>query len=286
MSDSEDTLGGVPLVEAVSDSGTPPPQSANKRKRSEEDANPTSKRAGKKQKQKQTKKPKDVDNDALDTDLGINHAIAHMDSKLLADHLAQRTKRFQPSLSSVEAEDLQIPDQAIKDTINFTKSRATENLADYVELYAAPRRKKRKGPRLSEASQLKGCPHTLVVAAAGLRAADLTRALRRFQTKECMVAKLFAKHIKMKEAVETVQSARLGIGIGTPQRIIDLLDNGALKANLLERIVIDASHIDQKKRGVLDMKETQGPLVQLLARKEFMNRYGIDGEQKIELLFY
>lgn len=65
----------------------------------------------------------------------------------------------------------------------------------------------------------------------------------------------------------------------------DLLLIGALSATHLERIVVDASHIDQKKRGVLDMKELQVPLVQLLARKDLKERYG-SGEGKVELLFY
>ena len=47
-----------------------------------------------------------------------------------------------------------------------------------------------------------------------------------YQTKECMVAKLFAKHIKLTEAIETVSKSRIGIGVGTPQRIIDLLEDG------------------------------------------------------------
>ena len=36
--------------------------------------------------------------------------------------------------------------------------------------------------------------------------------------------------------------------------------------------VIDASHIDVKKRGMLDMKETLVPLVELLTRKELRER--------------
>ena len=79
----------------------------------------------------------------------------------------------------------------------------------------------------------KGHPHTIIVAAAGLRAADLTRALRQFQTKESMVAKLFAKHIKLKEAVETAKKTRMGIGVGTPQRIMDLLEDGKFENLLL-----------------------------------------------------
>ncbi len=53
----------------------------------------------------------------------------------------------------------------------------------------------------------------------------------------------------------------------------------------LKRIVVDASHIDQKKRGVMDMKETMVPLVKWLARKEFKERY-TEEENPIDLLFY
>ena len=50
----------------------------------------------------------------------------------------------------------------------------------------------------------------------------------------------------------------------------------------MERIVVDASHIDQKKRGIMDMKETQVPLVQLLARKDIKKATG----GKVDLLFF
>ena len=86
------------------------------------------------------------------------------------------------------------------------------------------RRKKKQN--LSNGSPDKGSPHTLVVAGAGIRAADITRLLRKFQSKDALVAKLFAKHIKLKEATEMVKTNRINIGVGTPQRIIDLLENG------------------------------------------------------------
>jgi len=49
--------------------------------------------------------------------------------------------------------------------------------------------------------------------------------------------------------------------------------------------VIDTSHIDQKKRGILDMKESQLPLVKLLSREGLKERYVL-GEGRIELLFF
>jgi protein CMS1 len=60
---------------------------------------------------------------------------------------------------------------------------------------------------------------------------------------------------------------------------------GALQIDRLERIVVDASHIDQKKRGILDMKETQVPLVVWLGQQEFRERYAAKSGG-IQLLFY
>lgn len=279
MSDLRDDEGGVPLVEGFSEPETGTTSSA-KRKR-DDDPKTESKRAAKR---KKTKKPRDVDDETLDVALGVNHAIAHMDSRLLADHIAQRTKRFRPELSLVEADDCYLPERAILDTSTWQKTRTADELPAFLEHFAGSRRKK-KGRKLADASAENGSPHTLVVASAGLRAADLTRALRKFRTKDAMVAKLFAKHIKLKEAIETVKMTRINIGVGTPQRLIDLLEDGALSIEHLERVVVDASHIDQKKRGILDMKETQTPLVQLLSRVQLKERYG-PGEKRVELLFF
>lgn len=62
-------------------------------------------------------------------------------------------------------------------------------------------------------------------------------------------------------------------------------NSGALQVDRLERIVVDASHIDQKKRGILEMKETQVPLTVWLGQKQFRERYGAQKEG-IQLLFY
>ncbi len=92
-----------------------------------------------------------------------------------------------------------------------------------------------------------------------------------------------------------LQSRRTGIAVGTPARLIDLLEQGALSVAHLQRLVVDASHLDQKKRGVLDMKDTVLPVVRWLARPEFKARYrtGIaDVEEKegsakpLSILFY
>lgn len=126
--------------------------------------------------------------------------------------------------------------------------------------------------------------------------------VRKLQTKDATVAKLFAKHIKLQDSVKFLKTTRTGIAVGTPTRLKDLMDDGlslipsledfstdenlgALAVDRLERIVIDASHIDVKKRGILEMKETQVPLIFWLGQSVFKERYAAD-KNGIQLLFY
>ncbi|KAN0072161.1 U3-containing 90S pre-ribosomal complex subunit domain containing protein [Elaphomyces granulatus] len=208
-----------------------------------------------------------------------DESISKMDGRLLADHFMQRARKLNKELTAVELNDLHIPEQAFRDTTSF-RLRTLDNLPDFLRAYSP-----NKGNDLSKASEVKGTPHTLVVASAGLRAADLVRALRSFQTKEAIVAKLFAKHIKLDEAKKFVQRTRINIGVGTPQRLIDLIESKTLKVQELERIVIDGSYIDQKKRGIFGMKEMHFPLLQLLGCSEFRKRYGVKSQRLQVLVF-
>ena len=63
---------------------------------------------------------------------------------------------------------------------------------------------------------------------------------------------------------------RVDFGVGTPDRLAALLDQKALSTRNLKRVVVDVSYIDQKKRGILDMKELHEPLIRLLLRKEII----------------
>ena len=60
-------------------------------------------------KKRKMKRPKDIKDEELDTELGINHAFSQMDPHALSNHVAQRTARFQPSLTAVELDKMQIP---------------------------------------------------------------------------------------------------------------------------------------------------------------------------------
>lgn len=112
MSDSDAEEGGVPLLEAEFD----PSATSKKRKReAEQGSTQESKKAAKKAKRKEKKKLKlkEIDEDDLDQDLGVNRAFEKMDSQLLADYVNARTRLYGKELSSVELEDRFIPSMEI-----------------------------------------------------------------------------------------------------------------------------------------------------------------------------
>lgn len=136
-------------------------------------------------KPKQKKKPtqQDATLDALfDLENGVNTMFARMDPDLLADYVAAQTKRFGgDDLSSVELSDLYVPAGAIRDTTGvFSEGRVRkkENLPEFLEANVGgddEEARKKEEKRLGTAPKACGAPHTIVVAGAGLRAADLVR---------------------------------------------------------------------------------------------------------------
>ncbi|GIJ87269.1 hypothetical protein Asppvi_006175 [Aspergillus pseudoviridinutans] len=267
--------------EAPKEDKAAPAKSANNDNSEAAEGPQKKKKKNSKNKQKQQKK-KEQDDDPKQQERkgGIDESIGKMDGRLLADHFVQKAKRHNKELTAVELSDLSVPDSAFLDTSSFESPRSLDQLPAFLKAFSP-----NKGSELSKASEQKGTPHTLVVCPAALRAADVVRALRTFQSKDSTVGKLFAKHIKLEEAKQFLQRARTGLGVGTPARISDLIDAGSLKLDELERIVIDGSYIDQKQRGIFDMKETHLPLLQLLTRSEFRERYGAK-QKPIQILVF
>ena len=63
----------------------------------------------------------------------------------------------------------------------------------------------------------------------------------------CRVAKLFAKHLKVPEQQKHLESRPVGIGCGTPNRILKLAGMDALKLDRLRLLVLDMQ-LDSKQR--------------------------------------
>jgi protein CMS1 len=74
------------------------------------------------------------------------------------------------------------------------------------------------------------------------------------------------------------------IGVGTPKRLTDLIEDGALSTASLRRVVLDASYIDEKRRWLFSIKEVGAEVMKLLRLPALAERYGQD--HGIELIMY
>lgn len=123
-----------------------------------------------KDKKKDDKKPTSKTAQQPDREEAVDESISKMNEQLLADYFMQKAKAHNKDLTAVELSDMSVPVQAFKDTTSFEQVRKLAQLPDYLKAYSPE-----KGARLGSASEEKGSPHTLVIASAGLRAADLVR---------------------------------------------------------------------------------------------------------------
>jgi protein CMS1 len=174
-----------PLLERLSATPELEPKStgSTSKKRKRGVVEQGAKRAAKKTKSKKNA----IDEDELDVENCINKAFSHMDNQLLADYIAQRTRKYESDLSSIELEDKHIPGilcrnkvgpvliwasaNAIRDTTSWDKPRTLDTLPSFLEKFSG------NSTKLWSASKKNGTPHTIIVTAAGLRAADIARYL-------------------------------------------------------------------------------------------------------------
>jgi protein CMS1 len=101
-----------------------------------------------------------------------------------------------------------------------------------------------------------GSPLVLLVGSAALRLQSLNRAAKPVLGK-CVVAKLFAKHIKISEQETFLQSKVVGFAIGTPNRVAKLISSGDLNLSRLRLVILDWYWRDQKQRKMEDIPEVR-----------------------------
>ncbi|KIV81223.1 hypothetical protein PV11_08650 [Exophiala sideris] len=205
----------------------------------------------------------------------IDETIALMDPALLADHFAKCIKKALPNSSAIELDESYLPTKSFRNTTAFEQPRTGSNLPAFLEQFS------NTGKAELSASEEKGSPHTIIITSSGIRTADLTRDLRVFNTEKSKVAKLIAKHMKLKDNIEYMQKTNVGIAVGTPMRVKDLIDADALRTDHLQMIVVDGSYRDEKKRTIFEMDDLFRPLMLLLNLDRLRQRYGAEGKANI-----
>ncbi|KPI40530.1 Protein cms1 [Cyphellophora attinorum] len=212
---------------------------------------------------------------AKDRSVNIDSGIAERDPSLLADLFAQKIAKHYKDSSLIEREDMSVPKSWIIDTTEFDQPHTAGHLPGYLEKFAGGGRDK----LLTGAKE--ASPDTLIVACSGIRVADLVRELRVYDTKDSKVAKLIAKHMKLKENIEYLAKTKVGIAVGTPARLYDLVEQGGLKIDELKTVVVDGSYLDEKRRGIWDMGDVFGALMRLLHHERVKGRLESEDGAKV-----
>ncbi|KAF8590519.1 hypothetical protein K439DRAFT_1329802 [Ramaria rubella] len=165
---------------------------------------------------------------------------------------AQQAKAFS-KLSILELEDRRIPVSCIADTTTYSGTRTLDDFGNFIR-HSFPQLML----RLSQKPRNNGAPTLIFMAGAALRVADVTRMLKKYRgDKGGEIAKLFAKHIKLQDHITYLRQTKIGVAVGTPARLGQLLDAEALVLTALTHICIDTSFRDTKRRSMLDIPETR-----------------------------
>jgi protein CMS1 len=116
----------------------------------------------------------------------------------------------------------------VKDSTSWTEPRVTDKLSAFL--------KKQASDLKATPSKLPGAPHTIVITASGIRAADVVRSLKAGLPKEGVknpeVAKLFAKHLKLPAQVYDLKRKKY---VGLHHCCLYILTSSAGLTSELER---------------------------------------------------
>jgi len=114
---------------------------------------------------------------------------------------------------------------------------------------------------LNKPMEERGCPLVLVLCSGAKRAAEVINALS--QRVHCRISKLFAKHFKVTEQVETLAKHHYPIAVGTPNRVHTLLELGALCLRSTLVVLVDLKE-DAKQFSTLTLDGVREDLYKLL----------------------
>lgn len=156
------------------------------------------------------------------------------------------------TLSTVEQEDLHLEESSLLDG-NHDKSEVSEYLGRVVSNWKSV---------VKECRQKRTCK-LILVTSSGKRAVELNRGSASFRG-TCRTAKLFAKHLKLKDQTALLASKSVDFAVGTPNRIGALISGGALDIANTTFLILDWNWRDVKLRRMIDMPELEKDLFALM----------------------
>lgn len=180
--------------------------------------------------------------------------LATQPATLQADYICAQQRDVHASLSALELDEVRVSEHQLIETVGWAE-RTAETLPAFLQRFADV-----------PMDAAPGAPRIVVVCGNAQRAADLVRPLRKLigRRPDATVAKLFARHFKADAQGAWLREHRAPLAVGTPHRLRQLLDSGALSLADAAALVIDHSWTDQKGRTIFDGPETRTAVVDLI----------------------
>lgn len=233
-------------------------QVATGKKRERDDAEPQQQTQQKKKKPKKTKQWFSQVPD-----------IAKSSESSQYDFLVDQLKSAYSKLSDIELEEKLIPESSIEATTSYSQSRNKDTIVDFISTHFGSLK-----DSLSKQNKQNGSPRLLVICPSAIRCTDIVRSLKELNpSKGVPIAKLFAKHIKLHEQKEFLQSNQTVIAVATPNRAKSLIEDGAFSTKYLGLILLDTSYVDDKQRTLFDVPEIKQQLFDFLGLKSIYERF-------------
>ncbi|OCF56553.1 protein CMS1 [Kwoniella mangroviensis CBS 10435] len=216
----------------------------------DEEAKKADKKKRKKEKEKERKAKKRQHQSGIPTEKSLTHLTPSELSSILLNSI----RESYPSASSVELDDITIPESNLLPPPDYTPSISETDpfkpLQQRIESLLKPLEKKKL---------VVGQPQVIILALSGLRCADVVRGVRDVKGNG-EVAKLFAKHFKLADQIKYLQNKKVSIAVGTPARVGKLLVEGAIKITSDTVLLLDVGHQDSKTRTILNLPEVRDEL--------------------------
>ncbi|KAJ3317166.1 cms1 ribosomal small subunit [Boothiomyces sp. JEL0866] len=102
----------------------------------------------------------------------------------------------------------------------------------------------------------------LIISSSALRCLEIYKEVR----EKAKTIKLFARHLKINDQIESLKKEPFLIGVGTPGRIRKIIeqDKDAIRTNRVEFVIVDG-WIDSKNFNILDNNETREDTLHLVS---------------------
>ncbi|KAJ3253744.1 cms1 ribosomal small subunit [Boothiomyces macroporosus] len=102
----------------------------------------------------------------------------------------------------------------------------------------------------------------LIISSSALRCLEIFKQVR----EKAKTIKLFARHLKINDQIESLKKEPFLVGVGTPGRIRKIIeqDKDAIRVNRVEYVIVD-NWVDSKNFNILDNNETREDTLHLVS---------------------